>query len=58
MKPTNNLLMQKAADEKAVSDAETSELLVKWGKLNATRAVMVLAGSLLGLSALVLETRR
>ena len=48
MAKTNARLMEKAADEKAVSDDETRVLLEKWRWLNFGRAALVLAGSVLG----------
>lgn len=53
MAKTNARLMEKAADEKDVSDDETRGLMEKWRWLNFGRAALVLVGSVWGCLGMV-----
>ena len=51
----NARLMEKAKDEKTVSDSETRELLRKWKALNWGRAVIVGIGAVVAMVGTVVR---
>jgi hypothetical protein len=52
MKPTNDKLLKKVVEPNSISDNETKELIHKWRALNYNRALIALAGTLMGAFAI------